>query len=58
MRYRCYFCAKSVSSELPDDAVIRAILICPECIEAERVTFPDDDVIVIADEEPDGVSRP
>ncbi len=34
MRYCCYFCSKSVTSELPDDSVIRALLICPECIEA------------------------
>jgi DNA-directed RNA polymerase subunit RPC12/RpoP len=33
MRYFCYFCGKSVSSELPDDSVIRALLVCPECIE-------------------------
>jgi hypothetical protein len=33
MRYSCHFCHKSVSSELPDDSVIRATLICPECLE-------------------------
>jgi DNA-directed RNA polymerase subunit RPC12/RpoP len=38
MRYRCYFCGKSVTTELPSDAVIRAILVCPECIEAGRIT--------------------
>ena len=32
MRYVCHFCGKSVSSSLPDDTVIRAIMICPECI--------------------------
>lgn len=32
MRYGCYHCGKSVTSELPDDSVIRAVLICPECI--------------------------
>jgi hypothetical protein len=42
MRYYCYFCGKSVTSELLDDSVIRAVLICPECIEAKRVIFPDD----------------
>lgn len=26
-------CAKSVTSELPEDAVIRAALICPECLQ-------------------------
>jgi hypothetical protein len=44
MRYPCYFCGKSVSSELPDDSVIRAMLVCPECIEARRVIIPDTDV--------------
>lgn len=33
MRYLCWFCGKSVTSELPDDSVIRATLICPECLE-------------------------
>jgi len=32
MRYYCQYCHKSVSSELPDDSVIRATLICPECL--------------------------
>ena len=43
MRYPCWFCGKSVTSELPDDSVIRALLVCPECIEAKRITFPEDD---------------
>jgi len=43
MRYHCYFCGKSVTSELPNDSIIRAVLICPECIEAKRVIIPDDD---------------
>jgi len=51
MRYPCYFCGKSVTSELPDESVIRALLICPECIEAKRILFPDDaGAIVIPDE--------
>jgi hypothetical protein len=37
MRYSCWFCKKSVTTELPDDSVIRAILICPECIDAREV---------------------
>jgi len=32
MRYYCQYCSKSVTSELPDDSVIRATLICPECL--------------------------
>jgi hypothetical protein len=42
MRYLCWYCGKSVTSELPDDSVIRAILICAECIEAKKVVFPED----------------
>jgi DNA-directed RNA polymerase subunit RPC12/RpoP len=49
MRYHCYECGKSVTSELPDDAVIRAVLICPECIEAGKIIFPEKD-----DDEPTG----
>jgi hypothetical protein len=41
MRYICHFCYKSVTSELPDDSVIRAILVCPECIAAKRVIIPE-----------------
>jgi hypothetical protein len=41
MRYYCNFCYKSVTSELFDDSVIRAILVCPECIEARRIIIPE-----------------
>lgn len=34
MRHPCYGCGKSVTSEMPDDSVIRAVLICPECMPA------------------------
>lgn len=37
MRLFCWYCKKSVSSELGDDAVFRAIAICPECIENDVV---------------------
>jgi len=33
MRLPCYGCGKSVSSEVPEDTVVRAALFCPECIE-------------------------
>jgi hypothetical protein len=33
MRIRCYNCGKSVSSELPNESVVRAIVFCPECVE-------------------------
>lgn len=33
MRLRCYDCGKSVSTEVDDSTVVRALLRCPECIE-------------------------
>ena len=33
MRIFCWYCHKSVSSELPNWAIVRAIAVCPECIE-------------------------
>jgi len=42
MRYFCWFCSKSVTSELPNDSVIRAILICPECIEEKEVIIEEE----------------
>jgi hypothetical protein len=33
MRLWCWYCHKSVSSELADDTLFRAIAVCPECIE-------------------------
>jgi hypothetical protein len=39
MRLFCASCGKSVSTELPDDTVVRAALVCPECIESEKVIF-------------------
>ena len=32
MRLLCYECGKSVSTEVPSSTIIRAVLICPECI--------------------------
>jgi len=32
MRLFCWYCHESVSSELPDNAIFRAIAVCPECI--------------------------
>ena len=43
MRIYCWFCMKSVSTELSQDAEFRAVAICPECVEAKKVIFPDDD---------------
>ena len=42
MRLFCWSCAKSVSNEVPDETVLRAVCICPECIEAKKVVFPED----------------
>lgn len=32
MRLVCFECHKSVSTEVPDDTVVRATMICPECL--------------------------
>ena len=32
MRLFCWYCFKSVSSELPNNTLVRAIAVCPECI--------------------------
>jgi hypothetical protein len=42
MRLWCWFCGKSVSNEVPEDTVVRAVAICPECIEAGKITFSED----------------
>lgn len=36
MRFRCYGCNKFVSSEVPDDAILRAVTWCPECVESGK----------------------
>lgn len=41
MFYHCYGCGKAVTSPLPEDSVVRAILICPECLEQGKITIPD-----------------
>ena len=33
MRINCFLCGESVSSEVPDGTVFRAIAECPECIQ-------------------------
>jgi hypothetical protein len=35
MRLHCWFCRKSVSNEMPDEIIVRAVCICPECIPAQ-----------------------
>lgn len=41
MRLHCYFCHKSVSNEVPEETVVRAALVCPECIEAGKIEIPE-----------------
>jgi len=36
MRLFCWYCHKSVSTELPQYALFRAIAVCPECIESSH----------------------
>lgn len=32
MRLHCWFCGKSVSTEVSEETIVRAALVCPECI--------------------------
>jgi hypothetical protein len=41
MRLFCWICRKSVSNEVPDNTVLRAICICPECIEEKKIVIPE-----------------
>ncbi|HEY6415293.1 MAG TPA: hypothetical protein VIX41_03615 [Acidimicrobiales bacterium] len=41
MRIYCYFCGTSVSTEVPEETILRAVAVCPECIEAERILIPE-----------------
>lgn len=43
MWLHCYFCGKAVSTEVPDQTIVRAILTCPECVEAEKIQIPSPD---------------
>lgn len=42
MRLFCWYCHSSVTSELPEDSVFRAIAVCPECLEksSENTNHP------------------
>ena len=40
MRLCCYFCGKWASNEVPEETVVRGVVVCPECIEAGRVKIP------------------
>ena len=45
MKLFCIECGKPVSNELPEETIVRAVCICPECIEkqsaAEQPLAPD-----------------
>jgi len=34
MRLFCWYCYKSVTNELPESTIFRAIAVCPECLAA------------------------
>lgn len=34
MRLVCFICGKSVSTDVEPDTIVRAVLICPECVPA------------------------
>jgi DNA-directed RNA polymerase subunit RPC12/RpoP len=46
MRYYCYFCGKSATSELPADAVVRALIVCPECIGEGKIIIPEHEPVL------------
>jgi hypothetical protein len=49
MRLFCFMCGKSVSTEVPDETILRAICVCPECIprsmnvQVRSILTPKDD---------------
>ena len=36
MKIKCLNCGKTVSSPIPEETVVRASIICPECLEKEE----------------------
>lgn len=32
MRIHCFCCGKSVSTEVPEETILRAVAYCPECL--------------------------
>lgn len=41
VRLLCYFCGKSVSTPADKETVIRALLVCPECVESGCIYIPE-----------------
>lgn len=37
MKIRCNKCGKAVSTEVPNETIVRAYIECPECIEKEEL---------------------
>jgi len=35
MKLKCMICGKEISTEVPDDTIVRGFIECPECIEKE-----------------------
>ena len=55
MRLRCFTCGKSVSTELPEETIFRAVATCCECIEEEWLA--ENEKPGIADDEGEGGDR-
>lgn len=47
MRLHCLACGKSVSTEVPEATVLRAVVWCPECIERVPDTIADAFIMAI-----------
>lgn len=39
-RLCCTGCGKTVSTEVPEGTIVRAVLTCPECLEREQAELP------------------
>jgi hypothetical protein len=43
MKLACIKCGKSVSNEIPEGTIVRAICECPECLEKSDTTMLDEE---------------
>jgi len=50
-RIKCTWCGKAVSSPVPDDVVIRAVIECPECVLKRKANNPPGDINERKDDE-------
>jgi hypothetical protein len=46
MRLICFICGKSVSTDVDADTIVRAILVCPECM---PTTIRDDVRMILSE---------